>query len=115
MEYYIDLEQNIHEKSGMDYRIEKGLHTGQGLTEVDQDYVDNLNTPTDNDINRINYIWASNEISGIDEQINKCLDGSSRAIATELEWREYREELRDYATVSDGVYSIRTEKPARPS
>ena len=114
MRYYIDSNKNIHEKTGMDHRIEKGLHTGEGLTEVSQSYVDKVNSPSESDTAKVEYVWAYNEISGIDEQINKCLDKSSRAISTETEWRKYRELLRDYATVSNGVYSLRTKKPVAP-
>lgn len=71
---------------------------------------------TESQLAQIEYNWAKSEINSITEQLEKHADNSSRAIATEQEWRDYREALRDYATVdSDGVYSLRTEKPVRPS
>lgn len=71
---------------------------------------------TDSELAKIEYVWVKSEIESITEQLEKHADNSSRAIATEQEWRNYREELRKYATVDDdGVYSLRTEKPVRPS
>lgn len=71
---------------------------------------------TQEQLARSEYQWAKSEIESITEQLEKHADNSSRAIATEQEWRDYREALREYATVDeDGVYSLRTDKPARPS
>ena len=58
--------------------------------------------------------WVESELSHADVQINLHLDVDTRATATEAEWRTYRKALRDYTTVTDGVYTINTAKPIRP-
>jgi hypothetical protein len=65
---------------------------------------------------REEYYWASGEISTIDIEINKITDGDTRAVSTLEAWTEYRKALRNYCTKSDeGVFSIVTDKPVRPS
>lgn len=72
--------------------------------------------PAESEIARSEYNWAKSEIESITEQLEKHADNSSRAIATEQEWRDYREALREHAAVDDdGVYYLRTERPVRPS
>lgn len=63
---------------------------------------------------RDEYSWASSELSKSDVMIQYVLDNDDRAVSTEENWREYRRLLRDYASVSDGIYSINGERPVSP-
>jgi hypothetical protein len=73
-----------------------------------------INADVDSTIAEHEYEWAVGELKSSDIEIKYHEHGSSRARATKQEWIGYQEALRDYATVSDGVYSLRTEKPVRP-
>lgn len=113
MNYFTDESNNVFAYTNEDVKNGCGENL-KSITEAKKTELLTI-TLTESDLSEIEYQWASNEIKGIDEQINKCLDSSTRAIATESEWREYRELLRNYATSYNGVYSLRSNKPVAPS
>ena len=77
--------------------------------------VADINADVDSTIAEYEYDWAVSELKSSDIEIKYHDHSSSRARLTKQEWVDYQESLRDYATVSDGVYSLRTEKPVRPN
>lgn len=73
-----------------------------------------INADVDSTIAEYEYNWAADELVSSDVQIKYHERNSSRAQLTVEDWYVYQEELRDYATVDNGVYSLRTEKPVSP-
>ena len=57
---------------------------------------------------KVEYDWASGEISSALIQVDYHNTDSSRATETSSYWKAYLECLRDYTTVADGVYSMGT-------
>lgn len=59
--------------------------------------------------------WVLRELANADIQINLHLDGDTRAIATEVEWRTYRKNLRNYTSLqADGTILLSGDKPIQP-
>lgn len=114
--FYIDESGKVYSKDGMDFRIGRGAHSGVGLTEVDQDYVDNMDAEKiKRDEIKLDYEWAKSELESSDIEIKYHLQGSKRARLTVQQWYDYQEELRDYATCDgEGNYSTLTDKPVKP-
>ena len=54
------------------------------------------------------------ELAYADRQVQYHTESSSRATLTIEQWYAYKESLRDYVQVIDGVRNIATDKPERP-
>lgn len=114
MKYYKSEDGKIIDKEGRDFLVLNGLSSLNGLTEVDQDYIDSI-PPLEDDNSENEYSWAKSEIERSIIQLSKCefaeaypLDDMATCVGTSEEWRRYIIKLRYYATYNetDG-YSLR--------
>lgn len=60
------------------------------------------------------YNWAKSELESSDIEIKYHMQESRRKKLTLQTWYDYQEDLRDYVTLKDGVYSVLTDKPVKP-